>query len=123
MPTNRILEARKTYADLAEANRSLREQSAALEKTIASLRTEVSGVRREMSRLHDEVDEERRRIRDAVDERAVAFADFKRVLRREWAWMLLWMLGAGFFGALSFHAAAAAWKWMQEAFLSWWASL
>ena len=121
MPPDRILEARKTYAELAEANRSLREQSAALENTIASLRTEVLGVRREMSRLHDEVDEERRRIRDAVDERAVSFADFKRVARREWVWMWAFMVVSGFTGALLADMAGSFAEWLRSAVLSWWA--
>ena len=123
MPPDRILEARKTYADLAEANRSLREQSAALEKNIASLRTEVSGVRREMSRLHDEVDEERRRIRDAVDERAAAFADFKRGARREWVLLGVFMVGCGFTGAFLADMAASFAEWLRSAVASWWAAL
>ena len=121
MPPDRILEARKTYAELAEANRSLREQSTALENTIASLRTEVSGVRREMSRLHDEVDEERQRIRDAVDERAAAFADFRRGARREWVFLGVFMVGCGFFGAVLADMAASFSEWLRSAVASWWA--
>ena len=120
MPPDRILEARKTYAELAEACRSLREQSTALENTIASLRTEVSGVRREMSRLHDEVDEERQRIRDIVAELAADIEELRRVLKRPQAWRVLWVVMGGFVGAFLFHAAADGWKWMQGAFLSWW---
>ncbi len=90
MPPDRILEARKTYDELAEANRSLREQSTALENTIASLRTEVSGVLREMSRLHDEVDEERQRIRDIVAELVADIEELRRVLKRPQAWRVLW---------------------------------
>ncbi|MDE2718292.1 MAG: hypothetical protein OXI33_14950 [Chloroflexota bacterium] len=121
MPPDRILEARKTYAELAEACRSLREQSTALEKNIASLRTEVSGVRREMSRLHDEVDEERQRIRDAVDERAAAFADFRRGARREWVFLGVFMVGCGFFGAVLADMAASFSEWLRSAVASWWA--
>ena len=115
-PPNRLLEARKTYAEIAEASRLLREGATSLEGAIASLR-------REVSRLHAEVDEERLRIRDAVDERAAAIADFRRVLLRERGWMLGLVVGGGFFGALLFHAAADGWEWMQGAFLSWWAGL
>ena len=114
MPPDRLLEARKTYAEIAEASRSLSESAAEVERSIASLR-------REVSRLHDEVDEERRRIRDAVDERAAAIADFRRVLLGEWGWMLLLMVCGGFWGAFLFHAAADGWEWLKAAFLSWWA--
>ena len=112
MPPDRLLEARKTYAEIAEASRSLSESSTSLESAIASLR-------REVSRLHDEVDEERRRIRDAVDERAAAIADFRRVLLGEWGWMLVLMVCGGFWGAFLFHAAADGWEWLKAAFLSW----
>ena len=112
MPPDRLLEARKTYAEIAEASRSLSESAAEVERSIASLR-------REVSRLHDEVDEERRRIRDAVDERAGAIADFRRVLLGEWGWMLLLMVSGGFYGAFLFHAAANGWEWLKTAFLSW----
>ena len=121
MPTDRLLEARKTYAEVAEASRSLRESAAEVEGSIAALGRQVSGVRREVSRLHGEVDEERRRIRDAVDERAVAFRDFRRVLRREWGWMLLCIVCGGFLGAALFHAAADVWTRLSEAVSSWWA--
>ena len=101
MPPDRLLEARKTYAEVTEASRLLSESAAEVEKSIATLGRQVSGVRREMSRLHGEVDEERRRIRDAMDERAEAFTDFRRVLRREWGWMLMFIVCGRILGSVS----------------------
>ena len=121
MPPDRLLEARKTYAEVAEASRSLRESAAEVEGSIAALGRQVSGVRREVSRLHGEVDEERRRIRDAVDERAAAFADFKRGARREWVLLGVFMVGCGFFGAFLADMAASFAEWLRSAVASWWA--
>ena len=121
MPPDRLLEARKTYAEVTEASRLLRESATEVEGSIAALGRQVSGVRREVSRLHGEVDEERRRIREAVDERAVAFTDFKRVLRREWGWMLMFIVCGGYLGAFLFHATEDGWEWLWGEVASWWA--
>ena len=107
-PTDRLLEARKTYADLAAASQSLREQATALDKAIAgaaesvaSLRTELSAIRTDVSHLHEE-----------LGELASAVAIHRRVLLRTWVMIIVPVVLGGLLGFLLGSAAADAWPWL-----------
>ena len=103
-PTDRLLEARKTYADLAAASQSLREQTTAIAgaaESLASLLTKLSAIRTDVSQLHDE-----------LVELASAVADYRRVLLRTWVMVIVPVVLGGFLGFLLASAAADAWPWL-----------
>lgn len=89
-PTDRLLEARKTYADLAAASQALRGAS----ESVASLCAELS-------QLHDE-----------LNELAAAVADRHRVLRGASVKLIVLVVIGSFLGALLGSAAAEAWPWL-----------
>ena len=101
MPPDRILEARKTYADLAAASQSLREQATALDKAIVGAAESVASLRTDVSQLHDE-----------LGELAAAVADHRRVLLRTWVMIFVPAVIGGLLGFLLGSAAADAWPWL-----------
>ena len=103
-PTDRLLEARKTYADLAAASQSLREQATAIAgsaESLASLRTKLSAIRTDVSHLHEE-----------LGELSSAVADHRRVLLRTWMMIIVPAVLGSFLGFLLGSAAADAWPWL-----------
>ena len=113
MPPDRLLEARKTYAEVAEASRSLRESAAEVEESVASLG-------RQVSQLRDTLDIEHERVRRMAAEVESAADELRWALRRP-IWLLCGgvMIG-GFLGALLAAAARGYFRWLQEAVLNWW---
>lgn len=120
-PTDRLLEARKTYAAIAEAIRSLSEQAAALEKAVRDTTERVAAMGREVAALEANLDQQRDRVRDTANQVAAETDRLKRAQRRPLIWNLVWALSGGFMGALLFHQAAALAQWLREAVWSWWA--
>ena len=61
-PTDRLQAARQTYAEIAEASRSLGEKAAALEKAVTTTAESVAAMRREVAQLHTDLDRGRDRV-------------------------------------------------------------
>ena len=114
MPPDRLLEARKIYAEIAEASRSLRESAAEVKEAIADLG-------RQAKQLRDTLDGEHERVRHTAAEIKVAADELSWALRRP-IWLLFAgvMLG-GFLGALLAATARDFFRWLLEAVLNWWA--
>ena len=113
MPPDRLLEARKTYAEIAEASRALRESAAELEEAIAALG-------RQARQLRDTLDGEHERVRQMAAEVKLAAAELRWALRRP-IWLLFaGMILGGFLGALLAAAARDFYRWLLEAVLNWW---
>lgn len=120
-PTNRLLEARKTYAELAEATQSLRESAAALERTVAATTERVADMGRAVAALEADLEQQRDRVRSTADQAAAETNRVRRALRQPWLWRLVWLIGGGFMGALWFHQAADLAQWLRETVWSRWA--
>lgn len=115
-PTDRLLEARKTYAEVAEASKSLGEQAAALEKAVRDTTERVAAMGREAAALEADLERQRDQVRDTVHQVAVETDRLKRAQRRPLIWNLVWVVVGGFMGALWFHEAAFLAQWLWEAF-------
>ena len=103
-PTNRLLEARKTYAEITEASQALVENKAALEKAIGGAVESAASLRTEVTRLDDEVS----RLRGELDEFAAAAANHHKMLRGASVKMIVLLAAGGFLGALLGSAAVEA---------------
>ena len=113
MPPDRILEARKTYAEIAEASRSLSESAAEVEGSIAALG-------RQVKQLQDTLDGEHKRVRYLAAEAKSAAADLRWALRRPILLLFAGVILGGFLGALLAATARDFLRWLLEAVLSWW---
>ena len=113
MPPDRLLEARKTYTEVAEASRSLSESAAEVEGSIAALG-------RQARQLRDTLDAEHERVRHMAAQAKAAADELRWALRRPLAWLFVCMLAAGFWGAVFAEWAAEIFQWLKAAGLSWW---
>ena len=113
MPPDRILEARKTYAEIAEACRSLSESAAEVEGSIAALGKQVR-------QLRDTLDGEHKRVRHMAAEVKSAADELRWALRRPILLLFAGVILGGFLGALLAATARDFFRWLQEAVLSWW---
>ena len=113
MPPDRILEARKTYAELAEASRSLRESAAEVEGSIVALG-------RQVKQLQDTLDGEHKRVRYLAAEVKSAADDLRWALRRPILLLFAGVILGGFLGAVLAATARDFLRWLLEAVLSWW---
>ena len=114
-PTDRLLEARKTYAEIAEASRSLSERTAALERTVAATTERVAVMGRVVAALEADLEQQRDRVQHTAAQLAAETNRVRRALRRPGLWRLVWLIGGGFMGALWFHQAADLAQWLREA--------
>ena len=114
MPPDRLLEARKAYAEVAEASRSLRESVAEVEGAIAALG-------RQARQLRDTLDGEHERVRHMAAEVKLAADELRWALRRPILLLFAGVIFGGFLGALLAAAARDFFRWLLEAVLNWWA--
>lgn len=114
MPSDRLLEARKTYAEVAEASRSLRESAAEVEGSIAALG-------RQVRQLGDTLDGEHKRVRHMAAEVKSAADELRWALRRPILLLFAGVILGGFLGAVLAATAMDFSRWLREAVLSWWA--
>jgi len=113
-PTDRLLEARKTYAEIAEACRSLSERAEKAERAIAAVEMRVAT-------LSGQVDQMQRQAEAAEKEIAEAAAAIRDSLWRPLKWMFVLLALGGFTGALLLDMAASFGEWLRSAVASWWA--
>ena len=114
MPPDRLLEARKTYAEVAEASRSLSESAAEVERSIAALG-------RQARQRCDTLDAEHERVRHLAAQVESAADELRWALRRPLAWLFLCTLAGGFWGAMFAEWVSEVFQWLKAAVLSWWA--
>ena len=113
-PTDRLLEARKTYAEIAEASRSLSEQAAALERAVAALSTQVEHIRGSLEWEH-------KRVRDTAQQLAEAAAALRWALWRPLGWTFVVAMIGGFWAVLMMDLAERGIQRLWEVVSSWWA--
>ena len=113
-PTDRLQAARQTYAEIAEASRSLGEKAAALEKAVTTTAESVAVMRREVAQLHTDLDRGRDRVRDTVHQVSADADALRRAIRLPWTWMFVIVIVGAFAGTFLSHlgrlAAAALWE-------------
>ena len=68
MPPDRLLEARKTYAEVAEASRSLGESAAEVKEAIAALGRQARQLRGTLDGEHERVRHTAAEVESAADE-------------------------------------------------------
>jgi len=120
-PTDRLLEARKTYAEIAEACRSLSERAEKAERAIAAVEMRVATLSGQVATLSGQVDQMQRQADTAAKEIAEAAAAFRNSLWRPLKWMVVVLLIGGFTGAVFADMAASFAEWLRSAVASWWA--
>lgn len=119
-PTDRLLEARKTYADIAEACRSLSERAEKAERAIAAVEMRVATLNGQVATLSGQVDQMQRRADAAAKEIAESAAAIRNSLWRPLKWMIVVVVLGGFTGALLLDMAASFGEWLRSAVASWW---
>lgn len=88
-PTDRLLEARKTYAEIAEASQSLGTQAASLRQHISDVTERVAALRIEVAGLVADLDRERVRVRDTADQVAADADKLRWAVRQLWPWVIV----------------------------------
>lgn len=122
-PTDRLLEARKTYAEIAEACRSLSERAEKAERAIAAVEMRVATLSGKVATLSGQVDQMQSQADAAAKEIAAGAAEFKNSLWRPLKWVFGAVVLGGFMGAVLADMAASFAEWLRSAVASWWAAL